>query len=86
LRLNIPDPDQARLEKIVAAHLGMADPDKPDGRTELIERYLKKQNNGQLVATDQLLNALFLVTRGNIPAGSERERMVDALLKELDRT
>jgi MoxR-like ATPase len=86
LRLNIPDPDKARLEKIVAAHMGMADPNKPDGRTELIERYLKKQNNGQLVATDQLLNALFLVTRGNIPVGPERDRMVDALLKELDRT
>jgi MoxR-like ATPase len=83
LRVNIPDPDKARLEKIVEAHLGMTE---PGVRDNLIERYLKKQDNGQLVATDQLLNALFLVARGNIPTDGERERLVETLLKELDRT
>jgi len=39
-------------------------------------------DRGQL-ATDQLLNAVYLVTRGEIPQGEQREALLKQLLKPL---
>ncbi len=58
LRLNLPQPSPQELEKIVKAHLG----DNIIGQAEkIIEQFLKRRNQGDL-ATDQLLNAIYILT------------------------
>jgi len=37
------------------------------------------------MATDQLLNAIFLVGQGKLPEGTERQDVLAALLRELGR-
>lgn len=90
LRLKMQEPQKAELEKIVAAHL-------EDGVTQkeqkliadLIKDFLKKRDDekerGDL-ATDQLLNAIYLMTRERSPVGGDRERLRDHLLKHLSST
>ena len=83
LRLNLPDPTLERLEEIVRAHLGEVEPKL---RSAVIETFLSKQEGGAVLATDQLLNALLLLTRGSIPVGEDRERLVEMILRELSNT
>ena len=37
------------------------------------------------MATDQLLNAVFLVAQGKLPEGTQRQDVLAALLRELGR-
>ena len=37
------------------------------------------------MANDQLLNALFLIDRGRLLEPKERDRLLDSLLRELNR-
>jgi len=80
LRLDLTDPTEDRLRSIVAAHLGGLDKPLLD---DLVKKFLDKQKTG-VVATDQLLNALFLVDRGRLPEGDERKRLEGVLLRELE--
>ena len=58
LRLDLPQPSSEELERIVKAHLG----DNIIGQTEkIIEQFLKRRDKGDL-ATDQLLNAIYILT------------------------
>ncbi|OUL23956.1 AAA family ATPase [Nostoc sp. RF31YmG] len=82
LRLNIKDPDEKELEKIVAAHLGN-DENVTTQAKLLINEFVKKRKEGDL-ATDQLLNAIYLMTRKNAPIGQEKEDLVKQLLKILN--
>ncbi|MFJ5832708.1 AAA family ATPase [Streptomyces sp. NPDC093089] len=56
IRLDLPEPDERRLRDIVAAHLGDSALDQVD---DLLETFLERRAAGEL-ATDQLLNAVFL--------------------------
>ncbi|MFJ3669632.1 AAA family ATPase [Streptomyces sp. NPDC090106] len=56
VRLALPDPDEVRLRGIVAAHLGE---DALRGVDDLFHTFLNRRAPGEL-ATDQLLNAVFL--------------------------
>ena len=81
LRLNMKEPNDIELGKIVAAHLGK------DGKVskqakDLIAQFLRKRNNGDL-ATDQLLNVIYLMTREFAPTGKEKDKLVAQLLKYL---
>ena len=38
---------------------------------------------GRTLATDQLLNAVFLIAHGRTPVGSERQEILDIVLREL---
>ncbi|NEQ86210.1 MAG: MoxR family ATPase, partial [Moorea sp. SIO2I5] len=49
---------------------------------ELIEQFMEKRNKGDL-ATDQLLNAIYLMTRESAPTGQEKEQLIEQLLKYL---
>ncbi len=62
LRLNIKEPNANELAKIVAAHLGR---DIAEEAEELISEFLNKRNQteGGNLATDQLLNAAYLLLR-----------------------
>ncbi|MGG8408624.1 AAA family ATPase [Streptomyces sp. 12297] len=76
LRLDLPEPDEQRLRDIVAAHLG---PEALVGVDDLLEEFLGRRAPGEL-ATDQLLNAVFLRKGGvDLDAGS----LLDAVLHQL---
>jgi MoxR-like ATPase len=67
VRLDLPDPDERRLREIVLGHLG---PDALDDADDLLREFLGRRATGEL-ATDQLLNAVFLRKGGvNLDAPS----------------
>jgi len=82
LRLTMKEPDKEHLVKIIAAHLGkeIADPDNSTKLTNealdtLVDNFIKERETKTL-ANDQLLNVLFMVTKGRIETK-------DALIKQL---
>jgi len=65
VRLKLRRPDRSQLTEIVRAHLGA-----PDDRAEsLIEAFLQRSGSGEL-ATDQLLNAIYLTGVAGLEATS----------------
>ncbi|MGW0774060.1 AAA family ATPase [Streptomyces sp. NPDC002835] len=88
VRLDLPEPDEDRLRAIVSAHL---DPEGTgadggiedmEGSAELMRAFLARRARGEL-ATDQLLNAVFL-RRGGVDL--DAEGLLDAVLHRLGRT
>jgi len=79
IRLDMAQPDDAKLAQIVESHLGPPDP----AMTELIANFLRRRTTAEL-ATDQLLNALYLTCEPQLSAaGTDRGRLIEALLREL---
>lgn len=81
IQLELKPPTDKQLAAMVTAHLG--EEALAEGE-EYIRRFLER-DAGQVVATDQLLNALFLTQRA---AGAERvtrNRLAEMLLRPLDR-
>lgn len=90
IRLSIEPPTRDRLEKIVEAQLeryrAVLDPDAV-GR--LVDRFLDSGEEGKM-ATDQLLNAVFLTValrggEGRSFGDQELEELRESLLRPLDR-
>ena len=88
IRINMELPDEDRLRQIVTAHFN--DPSVADTERELIQVFANRINSAPnrqaRLAIDQLLNAAFLVTRENAPAGPERDELIKMVQRELDRT
>ncbi|WP_031505948.1 AAA family ATPase [Streptomyces megasporus] len=81
IQLELKPPGEKQLAAMVAAHLG--EEALAEGG-ELVERFLRREP-GRVVATDQLLNALYLTQRA---AGAERitlNRLAEMLMRPLDR-
>ena len=78
IRLTMPEPDDKRLKKIVRAHF-KEEADILEKAKPMIEKYQELQKNGQL-ATDQLLNAIYLVTRKDFP-DLDKDKLVEKLLQ-----
>jgi hypothetical protein len=76
------EPDAARLAEIVAAHLGPTERPLTD---DLIGQFIERRRSNQSLAIDQLLNAVYLVTRGRLAESAERSTIVNAVLQELNR-
>ncbi|GAA2151011.1 MoxR family ATPase [Kitasatospora kazusensis] len=76
LRLDLPDPDEQRLRDIVAAHLG---PDALTRAEDVLTAFLERRAHGEL-ATDQLLNAVFLRKGG---LSLDADGLLDAVLHRL---
>lgn len=76
VRLDLPVPDEERLRTIVAAHLGEEALREAD---DLVEAFLRRRAPGEL-ATDQLLNAVFLRSGG---VDLDAEGLLDAVLHQL---
>ncbi|MDQ1045254.1 MoxR family ATPase [Streptomyces sp. V4I2] len=77
VRLKLRRPDRGRLTDIVRAHLG-----SPDGEAEpLITRFLERAGSGEL-ATDQLLNAIYLTGVAGLDAAS-RDELAEQLMPYL---
>jgi MoxR-like ATPase len=78
LQLRMPDPltDRARLESIVTAHLGI---DKTRRSDTLIGTFMARAQKGEVLATDQLLNAIQMVMGSYAMDGADRDRLVHSL-------
>lgn len=93
LNLDIADPSGDQLHKIVAAHIAEAKDSSSDGSKLLgdIEKEVamfqeKRDKSHCLLATDQLLNAIYLITRERKPEGEELKRILDVVLRELGKS
>lgn len=78
IRFHITPPSAADLAKIVQCHLG-GDFKMDDLIAEFVKR---RDEDGSLVATDQLLNAVFMRTALGFKEGQQKE-LVDCLFKQL---
>jgi MoxR-like ATPase len=83
VRVAIEPPSGDRLADIVAAHLGE---EAGEAGRALIDEFLDRRRRGGDLATDQLLNAIFLATSGARPPDSTLEQLVDAIMRPLDVT
>jgi MoxR-like ATPase len=83
LRLDMQPPDAEKLTRIVTSHLGekMARESQP-----LIAEFLNRRTSGD-IATDQLLNAIFLLMNKNVETGKDEiESLKNSLLRTLGNT
>lgn len=81
LRLPIELPTENELAEIVAAHFGPADKAEAEQRSKLLEEFLAKRDiGGGHLATDQLLNAIYLVGGKN---NVDLESLADDIWKKL---
>jgi MoxR-like ATPase len=79
LRLHINAPDEGRLLDIVQAHLGV---NGIEQSKHVIETFIRRRSQGDL-ATDQLLNAIYLMFNHAWPEG--RERLVDQVFQYISQ-
>lgn len=91
LRLRMPDPSQNKraLERIVEAHLKKGKDEERWARLQdevgvLVENFVARgESETADIATDQLLNAVYLLTREVKPEGDDRDTLKELLLKGL---
>ena len=81
LRLNQADPDQVKLTNVIKAQLSLSD-EKINAYQDLIEKFIEEQRGGKLLATDQLLNAIFLIS--NIQSKDQPTDLNKTDLKKTD--
>ncbi|SRR6266568_2875274 len=79
LRLEMKSPNKKKLEDIVKAHLGEAVFPAAD---QLIDDFIKEGEKGNFLATDQLLNAIYFVSRG-IDISRDKKELFQAVLRPL---
>lgn len=86
LRVKMPKPTPESLLPIVQSHFSEANPDlwknSQETLSQLIEEFLGTSNKIDR-ATDQLLNAVYVMTRDDRPSDEEMKRLQNLLLKRL---
>lgn len=86
LRVTMPNPTPDSLIPIVRSHFENTDPNgwiQTEGNlSNLIDQFLDKGNKADR-ATDQLLNAIYIMTRHESPSEDEMDRLLKLLLKRL---
>jgi len=82
VRLDLPSPDAARLGAIVAAHLGAA---RAEVSEDLIATFLARRETGEM-ATDQLLNAVYLLDKAAGNDHGARQHLAGLILRQLNST
>jgi MoxR-like ATPase len=80
LRLDIRPPDERTLTKIVESMLGA---EAADRSRDLITQFLAQRDRGDVVTTDQLLNAIYMVASGILPPEATRARLRSNLIRDL---
>lgn len=82
VRLDMREPNKAELEEIVQRHL-QAENILEEAK-DIIQSFLaKRDTEGQELATDQLLNTIYLLRQSGIPTEKARDQLRDKLLKPL---
>ena len=79
VRLEIEEPDPAQLEAIVRAHLG---DEALAAGADLIRQFVQRRTVGEL-ATDQLLNAIFVTMHTDETHAADRRELADLILRHL---
>jgi MoxR-like ATPase len=84
LRLDIKVPSEEKLERIVDQHFQTLEPELREERRKLMQVFLQRREKDHL-ATDQLLNAIYLATQGvELYTGNDsKEGLLDTVLKYL---
>lgn len=86
LRLAMREPDRTELEGIVRAHLSDCDISEAE-ISQLISGFIEQRDKkNRPLATDQLLNAIFMVTRERAFDREEKENLTAQLLAALDNS
>lgn len=80
VRLEIEPPPTDQLVKIVEAHLGS---EARLASQQIIDAFIDSRNRGEL-ATDQLLNAIYLATSGARPPTADLGYLIKAIMRPLD--
>ena len=80
IRLRMPEPTVGLLTDIVTAHLGQH---AANASQQLIQEFAEKAQDDSAYATDQLMNAIFLVMGDGAPSGGRRQQIVELLVKKL---
>ncbi len=85
LRVRMPDPNTDELEIIVKAHFGEELFNQETEKiNQLIEHFLPKPGEARDKATDQLLNAIYVITHEDSPQDEEKKEAIrDLLMKSL---
>jgi MoxR-like ATPase len=81
IRLELEPPGEEQLGAMIEAHLG---PDAAAGEEGLVSRFLNREP-GEVIATDQLLNAIYLTQHAPRTERVTRERIADMLMQPLDQ-
>jgi MoxR-like ATPase len=81
IHLELDPPDKDRISAMVKAHLGEEAAELGD---DLIELFLSRSSR-ELVAADQLLNAIYLTHYAARPGSGTRSRLAETLMRRLDR-
>ena len=81
IRLRMPPPGVELLTDIVTAHLGAAAAAECE---DMIQQFAAEAETTRALATDQLMNAIYMVTRAVMPDSQERERVIELLQKKLE--
>ncbi|MBT2491291.1 MoxR family ATPase [Streptomyces sp. ISL-96] len=81
IQLELEPPGEEQLTAMVEAHLGS---DAAIEGRDLIERFLGREP-GEIIAADQLLNALYLTQHAPRAERVTRERIAEMLMRPLDR-
>lgn len=84
VQLEIKEPDEKELTNIVKAHLELGDNLTPDIK-KIINDFVKKRKNGPL-ATDQLLNVVFMLMNKPSPNQDEKNAIKERLMAYLNTT
>ncbi|MET9437594.1 MoxR family ATPase [Streptomyces sp. NPDC006551] len=81
IRLELEPPGEEQLGAMIEAHLGA---EAAAGEQGLISRFLNREP-GEVIATDQLLNAIYLTQHAPRTERVTRERIADMLMQPLDQ-
>jgi hypothetical protein len=80
IRLEIPQPDSQKLAKIVQIQIGQ---ELTEDQIAMVEFFRSKRDDeSRELATDQLLNAIHILTTAK-DIHNERKSLLEALLKSL---
>ncbi len=85
LRLEIQPPDETQLKNIIRAHFeDLADKDSlPDSVVEFIAKVVKRRREKQeYVATDQLLNAVYMVLNEKVDSSIKKDKEIKRMLEK----
>jgi MoxR-like ATPase len=80
VRLVIDPPSREQLAEIIEAHLGM---ESRIASEQLIGDFIARRADGAL-ATDQLLNAVYLATSGSRPPETKLSDLIDTVLRPIE--
>lgn len=84
LQLEMSPPDKDKLTKIVQSHF-KSEPETLKKAEEFIQEFINRRNSGDNIATDQLLNLVFMLKGKQDFSDKDKQKLLEHLLQPLDR-